>query len=125
MSCDVQVIKGSDPIEIRTPPVVQVSLDIAVSVDDFFESETFVTYLAFVLKIDTSMIRVVDVVSEDSPLLRKRRNTQDGVNTTTLILEIGDPPQNGSAVSIPPVAEEYNQYNNESVDLDGEGDVSY
>ena len=124
-SCDLQVIKGSDPIEIRTPPVVQVSLDVAVSLDDFFESDRFVEYLAFVLRIDISMIRVVDIVSEDTPLQqRKRRNLENSVNMT-VTLEIGDPPQNGSAVSIPPVADEYNQYNNESVDVDGERDVSY
>lgn len=124
MSCDTQVIKGSDPIEIRTPPVVQVSLDIAVSLDDFFESDRFVDYLAFVLKIDISMIRVVDIVSEDTPLQRRRRNLEGAVNMT-LILEIGDPPQNGSAFSTPPVTDEYNQYTNESVDLDGQEDVSY
>ena len=125
ISCDLQVIKGSDPIEIRTPPVVQVSLDVAVSLDDFFESDRFVEYLAFVLRIDISMIRVVDIVSEDTPLQqRKRRNLENSVNMT-VTLEIGDPPQNGSAVSIPPVADEYNQYNNESVDVDGERDVSY
>ena len=66
MSYDPQVIKGSDPIEIRTPPVVQVSLDLSVSLDDFFESEHFVQYLALVLQIDITMIRVVDVVSEDT-----------------------------------------------------------
>jgi len=125
MSCDLQVIKGSDPIEIRIPPVVQVSLDVAVSLDDFFESDRFVEYLAFVLKIDISMIRVVDIVSEDTALPRQRRHILTSVNTTTYILEIGDPPQNGSAVTIPPVSDEYNQYNNESVDLDGENDVSY
>ena len=122
-SCDLQVIKGSDPIEIRTPPVVQVSLDVAVSLDDFFESDRFVEYLAFVLRIDISMIRVVNIVSEDTPLQRKRRNLLSSVNMT-ITLEIGDPPQNGSAVTIPPVADEYNQYNNESVDLNGERDVS-
>lgn len=123
MSCDPQVIKGSDPIEIRTPPVVQVSLDLSVSLDDFFESEDFVQYLASVLQIDITMIRVVDVVSEDTPLQRQRRNVENSVNMT-LILEIGDPPQNGSAINIPPVMDEYNQYNNESVDVDAEGDVS-
>ena len=123
ISCDVQVIKGSDPVEIRTPPVVQVSLDVAVSLDDFFESDRFVEYLAFVLKIDISMIRVVDIVSEDTPLQRKRRNLQNSMNMT-VTLEIGDPPQNGTAVTIPPVADEFNQYN-ESVDLDGEADVRH
>ena len=125
MSCDLQVIKGSDPIEIRTPPVVQVSLDVAVSLDDFFESDRFVEYLAFVLKIEISMIRVVDIVSEDTALPRQRRNSLSGVNTMTFVLEIGDPPQNGSPINVPPVSDEYNQHNNGSVDLDGEKDVSY
>ena len=119
-SCDLQVIKGSDPIEIRTPPVVQVSLDVAVSLDDFFESDRFVEYLAFVLRIDMSMIRVVDVVSEDTPLQRKRRNLQNTVNMT-VTLEIGDPPQNGSPVTIGSVIDEHTS---ESVDLGGERDVS-
>ena len=120
-SCDLQVIKGSDPIEIRTPPVVQVSLDIAVSLDDFFESDRFVEYLAFVLRIDISMIRVVNIVSEDTPLQRKRRNLLSSVNMT-ISLEIGDTPQNGSPVTLGSVTDEHTS---ESVDLGGERDVSY
>ena len=121
ISCDLQVIKGSDPIEIRTPPVVQVSLDVAVSLDDFFESDRFVEYLAFVLNIDLSMIRVVNVVSEDTPLQRRRRNLLSAINTT-IILEIGDPPQAGSPISIAPVTDEYSS---DSVDMGVEEDVSY
>ena len=120
ISCDVQVIKGSDPVEIRTPPVVQVSLAVAVSLDDFFESDRFVEYLAFVLKIDISMIRVVDIVSEDTALQRKRRNLQNSMNMT-LTLEIGNPPQNESPSNIGSVR---NDYTSDSVDLGGEEDVS-
>ena len=56
----VQVIKGSDPIEIRTPPVVQVSLSLAVSLDNFFNIGELVHNIAFILKIDKSKIRVVE-----------------------------------------------------------------
>jgi len=117
-------LKGSDPVEIRTPPVVQVSVDLAVGLDDFFESDQFVEYLAFVLRIDVSMIRVVDIVAEDTPLQRRRRSLLSSVNMTTIILEIGDSPQNGTAATIPPIEEDYNTYTNESVDLDGDQDVS-
>ena len=55
-----QIIKGSDPIEIRTPPVVQVSLNLAVSIDDFFNVGELIHNLAFALRIDPSRIRVVE-----------------------------------------------------------------
>jgi hypothetical protein len=55
----VQVIKGSSPVEIRTAPVVQVAVDLAVSLDDFFDPNNLISRLAFVLKIDLSTIRVV------------------------------------------------------------------
>jgi len=46
-------------VEIRTPPVVQVSLSLAVSLDDFFNVGELVKNLAFVLKINPNRIRVV------------------------------------------------------------------
>ena len=55
----MQLIKGSSPVEIRTAPVVQVAVDLAVSLDDFFDPNNLISRLAFVLKIDPSTIRVV------------------------------------------------------------------
>ena len=55
----VQLIKGSFPVEIRTAPVVKVAVDLAVSLDDFFDPNNLISRLAFVLKIDPSTIRVV------------------------------------------------------------------
>ena len=55
----VQLIKGSSPVEIRTAPVVQVAVDLAVSLDDFFDPNNLISCLAFVLKVDPSTIRVV------------------------------------------------------------------
>ncbi len=46
-------------MEIRTPPVVQVSLSLAMSLDDFFDIGELINNLAFVLKIDKTRIRVV------------------------------------------------------------------
>ena len=50
---------GSDPVEIRTAPVIQVSMSLAVSIDDFFNIGDLIKNLAFVLKIDPKEIRVV------------------------------------------------------------------
>lgn len=46
-------------MEIRTAPVVQVSLSLAVSLDDFFDIGELINNIAFVLGIDKSRIRVV------------------------------------------------------------------
>ena len=46
-------------MEIRTAPVIQVSMSLAVSIDDFFNIGDLVKNLAFVLKIDPKEIRVV------------------------------------------------------------------
>ena len=81
------VVRGSDPITIRTTPVVQVSLTVSVTVDDFFE-ENLVSNLAFLLDIPMSKIRIVSVISESS---RRKRATD---STPTMIeIEIGDPPE--------------------------------
>ena len=81
-------MKGSVPVEIRTPPVVQISLNVAVTVEEFFLSN-LISNLAFVLKIDVSRIRVVNIVAENSAA--KRDTLSDGaINTVTL--EFGDPP---------------------------------
>ena len=81
------VIRGSNPITIRTTPVVQVSLTVSVTVDDFFE-RNLVSNLAFLLDIPESKIRVVMVISESS---RGRRATEP--TPTRVEIEIGDPPE--------------------------------
>ena len=83
-----QVLRGSTPIEIRTPPVLQVSLDVVVTLDTFFISN-LIQNLAFVLHIEPSRIRVVEIIAEDS-LKRRSLLATDTMNTVTL--EFGDPP---------------------------------
>ena len=103
----LQIVKGSDPIEIRTPPVVQVSLDLAVTIDDFFNLGELINNLAFVLRIDPSTIRVVNIIAEDEQLGRRRRNLLAVSNHTTITLEFGEPPAlNVSTPETPTVAEE-------------------
>ena len=67
----------------------------AVSIDDFF-TKNLVNNLADLLGIDKSLIRVVDIVSENS---RRRRRSSDDV--AIVQIEIADPPlaANGSSSS--------------------------
>ena len=99
----LQVIKGSDPIEVRTAPVVQVSLNLAVSIDDFFSPGALINNLAFVLRIDPSRIRIVKIISEDTPL-RRRRNllAANEFNYTTVTFEFGEPPALNVSTPEPP-----------------------
>ena len=65
---NIQLIKGSSPVEIRTAPVVQVAVDLAVSLDDFFDPNNLISRLAFVLKIDPSTIRVVKLAHHNTAM---------------------------------------------------------
>lgn len=56
------VLRAGAPVEVRTLPVVQVSLTLAVNIDDFFEAH-FVDNVAATLSIDPARIRVVSVVA--------------------------------------------------------------
>ena len=84
----LQVIKGSDAIEIRSPPVIRVSFTLDVTIDDFFTTY-LIDNLAFVLGIEPSSIRVVKVVAEDTP--RPRRSLLAVDNSSTIVLELGEP----------------------------------
>ncbi|XP_077992871.1 fibrocystin-L-like [Glandiceps talaboti] len=82
------LIRGNEPIDIKTSPCVIVSFDVEpVLVDNFFE-ENLVTNLAGLLDVEEDQIRVVEVVSESSSSKRKRR----AVEASSVTLEIGDPP---------------------------------
>ena len=103
--------------------MVQVALNLAVSIDDFFNPGELIHNLAFVLRIDPSTIRIVEIVAEDSRPTRRRRNllAVNEFNFTTITLEFGDPPAlNISTPEAPSVADEIAMAGetNDSVDLD-------
>ena len=82
------VTLNASRLTIMTTPVIQVSLTLAVTAEDFFDSAMLVSNLAFLLGIDESRIRIVNVVRET--VSRKRQT--DGETGTTIDIEIGDPP---------------------------------
>ena len=68
-------VSGSTPVIIEVAPVIQVSLTLApVSETEFFE-ENLVANLAFLLGIDSSRIRIVNVIAESK---RRRRQASEG-----------------------------------------------
>ncbi|XP_033119893.1 fibrocystin-L-like [Anneissia japonica] len=82
------LVRGNQPLDIITTPVIMVAIGVpAVAVDDFFE-ENLVQNLANLLGIDKSRIRVVDVVREGSS--RRRKRSDDSV--AEVVLEVGNAP---------------------------------
>ena len=83
---------------MTTPPVVQVSFDLAVGIDDFFDPVSIVRNLAFVLRIPESLITIVDVIAEDTQSTAGKRKrgllaaTEAPTQSLALVIEIGDPP---------------------------------
>lgn len=67
--------------------MIRVSLNLAVTIDDFFTSY-LINNLAFVLGIEPSRIRVVNVVAEST---RSRRSLLAMSNSSSIVLELGEP----------------------------------
>lgn len=111
-------------MEIHTPPVVQVALNLAVSVDAFFDPRGILLNLAYVLRIDIRTIRLVNVIAEDSDMRRKRQAIEDASNDTMVVIEIGNLPENISTPDVVAVSDQVAKYSNESVDLGADAQVS-
>ena len=77
------LIKGSSPVSIKTADVVQLSFSLSVSLDQFFDPSQFLVNLVYVLNIDMSTIRIVNVVSENR---RRRQSTSDKI----VKIEVGE-----------------------------------
>jgi len=75
-------LKGDDAVDIKTMPVVMVSLSLAVSVDKFYEVEaSFVANLCFVLQIPPQRMRIVNVVPDTG---RRRLDSSDDTSRRVL-----------------------------------------
>ncbi|XP_075995316.1 PKHD1 like 1, tandem duplicate 1 [Genypterus blacodes] len=68
-------VKGSNPAEVRTSPVLFLSFSMpALTVDEFF-GDALVNNLALFLKVPPNMIRITKIVSEAGGSRRKKRAT--------------------------------------------------
>ena len=82
------VIKGSSPITVVTTPVVQVSLSLFVTAEQFFNEAMLVSNIAFLLGIPSNKIRIVSIVKESG--VGKRQTPSS--SALQLSFEIGDAP---------------------------------
>ena len=83
------VLVGSTPVEIKMQPVILLQLSMSaagVTTDQFFE-DNLVQNLASLLNVDSSKVRILEIVRGSGR--RKRRQTAGTLNVQ---FEIGDPP---------------------------------
>ncbi|KAM3595703.1 uncharacterized protein V6R79_001361 [Siganus canaliculatus] len=69
------VVRGSEPVEIRTAPVLFVSFELPTMTEDEFFGENLVRNLAALLKVPPNMIRITKIVREDGSARRRKRST--------------------------------------------------
>uniref|UniRef100_A0AAR2IPV4 Polycystic kidney and hepatic disease 1 (autosomal recessive)-like 1 n=1 Tax=Pygocentrus nattereri TaxID=42514 RepID=A0AAR2IPV4_PYGNA len=81
------LLRGSDPIEIRTSPVLFVAFNLPFMTEAEFFGDKLVTNLAAFLKVPPNMIRITNIIREGSA--RQRRSTG-----LTVQVEIKQPPVN-------------------------------
>uniref|UniRef100_A0A8C5H567 Fibrocystin-L-like n=1 Tax=Gouania willdenowi TaxID=441366 RepID=A0A8C5H567_GOUWI len=81
------LVRGSQPVEVRTSPVLFIAFNMpALTVDEFF-GENLVQNLALFLKVPPNMIRITKIVREDGDARRRKRSTG-----LTVEVEIKKPP---------------------------------
>ncbi len=81
------VLRGSEPAEIRTAPVLFIAFELpAMTADEFF-GDNLVQNLATFLKVPSNMIRITKIIREDGGARRRKRSTG-----LTVEMEIKKPP---------------------------------
>lgn len=81
------LVRGSEPVEIRTAPVIFVSFELPTMTEEEFFGDNLVRNLAAFLKVPANMIRVTNIIREDGGARRKKRSSGLKVE-----LEIKKPP---------------------------------
>lgn len=69
------LVRGSDPVEIRTSPVLFLAFELPAMTEDEFFGDNLVQNLATFLKVPADMIRVTNIIREDGSSRRRKRST--------------------------------------------------
>uniref|UniRef100_A0A3Q3X6F5 Uncharacterized protein n=1 Tax=Mola mola TaxID=94237 RepID=A0A3Q3X6F5_MOLML len=69
------LVRGSDPVEIRTSPVLFLAFELPAMTEDEFFGDNLVQNLAMFLKVPADMIRVTNIIREDGSSRRRKRST--------------------------------------------------
>lgn len=81
------VVRGSEPVEIRTSPVLFLAFELPAMTEDEFFGDNLVQNLATFLKVPPNMIRITKIIREDGGARRRKRSTG-----LTVEVEIKKPP---------------------------------
>ncbi|KAG7233110.1 hypothetical protein INR49_007463 [Caranx melampygus] len=69
------LVRGSEPVEIRTSPVLVLAFNLPAMTEDEFFGDNLVQNLATFLKVPPNMIRITNIVREDGGARRRKRST--------------------------------------------------
>jgi hypothetical protein len=86
------LVRGSDPVEIRTSPLLVIAFNLPAMTEDQFFGDSLVRNLALFLKVPSSMIRITKVVREDGGGGGARRRKRAAAAGLTVEVEIQKPP---------------------------------
>ena len=102
-------LTGSGPVEVKTAPVVVLKFGTTVDIGDFFDPDSVADNIAGLLGIDPSMIKVANIVRENS-----RRRSSNSTETLNFDIVISN---NGSANSDSNATEAFNDVTSAGDDL--------
>lgn len=69
------LVRGSNPVEIRTSPVLFLSFELPAMTEDEFFGDSLVQNLATFLKVPADMIRITNIIREDGTARRRKRSS--------------------------------------------------
>ncbi len=69
------VVRGSEPVEVRTAPVLFIAFELPAMTEDEFFGENLIQNLATFLKVPPNMIRITKIIREDGGARRRKRST--------------------------------------------------
>nr|XP_046273956.1 PKHD1 like 1, tandem duplicate 1 [Scatophagus argus] len=69
------LVRGSNPVEIRTAPVLFLAFELPAMTEDEFFGDNLVQNLAVFLKVPPNMIRITNIIREDAGARRRKRST--------------------------------------------------
>lgn len=69
------LVRGSEPVEIRTSPVLFLAFELPAMTEDEFFGDNLVQNLATFLKVPPNMIRITKIIREDGGARRRKRST--------------------------------------------------
>lgn len=68
------LVRGSQPVEVRTAPVLVIAFELPAMTEDEFFGDYLVQNLATFLKVPPDMIRITQIIREEGSARRRKRS---------------------------------------------------